>query len=75
MFENQSFIKRELQASLYNGSNNSKNGILGVVLPEMYEVIFQGEYICGTCGSNHITLNITDSTVVKEFSYNESKFQ
>ena len=31
----QRFIKRELQASLYNGKGNTRNGILGVVLPNM----------------------------------------
>ena len=35
LFENQNFIKRELQASLYHGEGNTKNGILGVVLPTM----------------------------------------
>ena len=36
----QLYIKRELQASLYNGEGNSRNGILGVVLPEMYSAIY-----------------------------------
>src|SRR5690554_667865 len=36
-YENQNFLKRELQASLYNGIGNTKNGILGVVLPNMYD--------------------------------------
>lgn len=27
--QDQTYIKRELQASLYNGENNTKNGILG----------------------------------------------
>lgn len=31
--QDQTYIKRELQASLYNGENNTKNGILGIVLP------------------------------------------
>ena len=33
--ENQTFIKREIQASLYNGKDNTKNGILGIVLPSI----------------------------------------
>ena len=37
----QRFIKRELQASLYNGVGNSRNGILGVVLPNMYDKIYE----------------------------------
>lgn len=70
LYQNQNFIKRELQASLYNGTNNTKNGILGVVLPNMYNLIFQGENTCTTCGEKHNTISINDDTVVKEFSYN-----
>ena len=40
--QDQTYIKRELQASLYNGENNTKNGILGVVLPNMYDRIYNG---------------------------------
>lgn len=69
-FENQNFIKRELQASLYNGVGNTKNGILGVVLPSMVNSIFQGSYFCNLCNSNHLTVKINDDTVIKEFSYN-----
>lgn len=39
---NNYFIERELQASLYNGSWNTRNGILGIVLPEMYDRIYKG---------------------------------
>jgi len=66
----QRFIKRELQASLYNGQNNSKSGILGVVLPSMYDTIYRGSGNCDTCGKSHTYVNINDSTIVKEFSYN-----
>jgi len=69
-FQNQTFIKRELQASLYNGKNNTKNGILGVVLPSMYENIYKGEYTCSSCEAIHNYVAINDGTVVKEFSYN-----
>ncbi|WP_324823675.1 TIR domain-containing protein [Sinanaerobacter sp. ZZT-01] len=68
--EDQTYIKRELQASLYNGKNNTKNGILGVVLPSMYEKIYKGEYSCSTCGGTHNYVNINNDTVIKEFSYN-----
>lgn len=64
------FIERELQASLYNGIGNTRNGILGVVLPEMYEKIYQGTYQCSSCGGTHNTVNIGDSTVIREFSSN-----
>ncbi|MNQ40142.1 hypothetical protein D3C85_537820 [compost metagenome] len=68
--ENQTFIKRELQASLYNGQNNTKNGILGVVLPEMYDSIYLGSNNCSTCGRSHRIVKIDDQTIIKEFSYN-----
>lgn len=66
----QRFLKRELQASLYHGDGNTQNGILGVVLPEMYNSIFTGSGACSTCGSTHNYVNINDSTTIKEFSYN-----
>ena len=68
--QNQNYIKRELQASLYNGKNNTKNGILGVVLPSMYDKIYKGKKKCEICGNEHNIVCINDSTVVKEFSYN-----
>lgn len=70
LYENQAYIKRELQASLYNGENNTKNGILGIVLPNMYDKIFKGFEVCSVCGKSHNIVCINDSTVVKEFSYN-----
>lgn len=69
-WDEQRFIKRELQASLYNGQNNSKSGILGIVLPSMYDSIYTGSGICDTCGNSHTYVNINDSTIIKEFSYN-----
>ncbi|WP_202710315.1 TIR domain-containing protein [Sporosalibacterium faouarense] len=68
--QNQIYIKRELQASLYNGENNTKNGILGVALPSMYGNIYKGEYTCSSCGGTHNYVSINNETVVKEFSYN-----
>lgn len=66
----QRYIKKELQASLYNGQNNSKSGILGIVLPSMYDSVYQGSYNCSTCGSSHNYVGINDSTVIKEFNHN-----
>lgn len=68
--QDQTFIKRELQASLYNGQNNTKSGILGIVLPEMYGRIFAGNGNCSICGNNHNYVYINDNTTIKEFSYN-----
>jgi len=69
-FLDQTYIKRELQASLYNGKNNSRNGILGVVLPEMYSKIYQGKYICSICGKEHNYVSINNTTTIREFNYN-----
>lgn len=66
----QRFIKRELQASLYNGVKNTKNGILGIVVPSMKDSIYKGSGICSHCGNVHNYVHINDSTVIKEFSYN-----
>lgn len=49
-WQEQKYIKRELQASLYDGEYpNNRNGILGIVLPSMYDVIYQGSHICDKC--------------------------
>ncbi|RZK13394.1 MAG: molecular chaperone Tir [Flavobacterium sp.] len=70
LLQNQTYIKRELQASLYHGVNNTKNGILGVVLPSMTNSIYLGSNICASCGGSHTIVSLNDQTVVKEFSYN-----
>lgn len=67
---NQYFIKKELQASLYRSYNHGRNGILGIVLPEMYNTIYSGEGICKKCGNLHRYVNVNDSTTIKEFSAN-----
>lgn len=64
------FIQRELQASLYDGEGNTRNGILGLVLPSMYANIYKGTYLCSTCGGKHNCVKIDDYTVVREFSVN-----
>lgn len=69
-YEDQTYIKREMQASLYNGNGNTKNGILGIALPSMYEKIYKGTIVCNVCGEEHNHIAVNDSTVVKEFSYN-----
>lgn len=68
--EDQTYIKRELQASLYNGNNNSRNGILGVVLPDMTDKIYKGDYTCSICGNNHSHVSINNDTTIIEFGYN-----
>ncbi|KAA8365042.1 MULTISPECIES: TIR domain-containing protein [Leuconostoc] len=66
----QYFIKKELQASLYRSYNHGRNGILGIVLPNMYNTIYSGEGTCQKCGSIHRYVNVNDSTAIKEFSAN-----
>ena len=66
----QRFIKRELQASLYDGQGNSRSGILGVVLPQVTSTIYRGAYACRACGQQHNYVAINDDTVIKEFSHN-----
>ena len=64
------FIQRELQASLYNGPRNTRNGILGIVLPNMYDEVYDGTNQCDVCGGTHRIVNINDDTVIREFSSN-----
>lgn len=66
----QRFIKRELQASLFHGQGNTQNGILGIVLPSMYDTIYQGPFVCTNCQSSHNYVAINDTTTIREFSYN-----
>jgi hypothetical protein len=69
-FENQNFLKRELQASIFHSAGNTKNGILGVVLPSMDTRIYGGNVACKICGGLHNSVNITHNTVISEFAYN-----
>ena len=69
-WEEQKYIKRELQASLYNGEGNTRSGILGVVLPQMYDDIYRGIFTCMSCGGTHNCIAVEDNTVIKEFSRN-----
>ncbi|MBM7819163.1 hypothetical protein JOE63_001640 [Cellulosimicrobium cellulans] len=66
----QQYIKRELQASLYNSASSRKSGILGIVLPEVEDTVFRGESECMTCGSLHNIVMVNDSTAISEFHYN-----
>ncbi|MBX7046988.1 MAG: TIR domain-containing protein [Ignavibacteria bacterium] len=68
--QDQTYIKRELQASLYDGEDNTRNGILGIVLPNMYDEIYKGTYECSHCGDSHNKVSINDTTTIKEYNYN-----
>lgn len=69
-WDEQKYIKRELQASLYNGENNTRNGILGVVLPTVHDQIFKGQVTCARCGSSASCILLNDDTAVAEFHRN-----
>ena len=69
-YEEQKYIKRELQASLYDGEDNTRNGILGIVLPSMTSSVYTGSHKCETCLKTHNYVNINDTTIIKEFSKN-----
>lgn len=66
----QYYIKKELQASLYHSLNHGRNGILGIVLPDMYSKVYKGHQSCQICGKSHNIVCIDDDTTIKEFSAN-----
>lgn len=66
----QRYIKRELQASLYNGPGNTRNGLLGVVLPLVHSQVYRGSYTCQSCGISHNWVAVNDNTTVREFHCN-----
>lgn len=64
------FQKWELQASLFSIEGINRNGLLGVVLPEVHDAIFRGEQSCEVCGENHVAIHAFDDVVLHEFYYN-----
>lgn len=64
------FIQKELQATLYDGNGFRRSGLLGIVLPSMENKIFLGDHQCDKCYQIHNRINISDETVIKEFSEN-----
>lgn len=66
----QAFIIRELQATLYDRKNNPRDGLLGVVLPEMYDKVYSPSIKCDKCGKDIGVVAINDSTVIREFHEN-----
>ncbi|GJM47958.1 TIR domain-containing protein [Weissella soli] len=72
LLEDQKFIKREIQASLYMGKANTQNGILAVILPNMYNGIYPPPNTTKSSfdGTTVHISNINDNTVIKEISAN-----
>ena len=69
-YNKQNFIIRELKATLYDGKGNRRSGLLGIVLPDMYDAIYGGNYTCTCCGEEINIVRINSNTVIKEFSEN-----
>lgn len=69
-YNKQNFIIRELKATLYDGKGNRRSGLLGIVLPDMYDSIYGGTYTCSHCGKTVNIVRINTDTVIKEFSEN-----
>lgn len=70
--ENQTYIKRELQSSLYSGKGNSKNGILAVILPEMKDIVYPSPNKTTSIidGTEVSIAKISTNTVISEISAN-----
>ncbi len=69
-YNEQSFIIRELRATLSDYDDNPRHGVVGIVLPDMYEKIFKGIGECSHCGKKYNIVLINDDTVIREFSEN-----
>lgn len=69
-YNKQNFIIRELKATLYDGFDNRRSGLLGIVLPEMYEQIYGDSYICSHCGKKINIVRLNPDIVIKEFGEN-----
>ena len=66
----QSFMIRELQATLYDRMGNPRSGLLGIVLPEMEQKVFGELAPCKDCGQKVQSMCVNDDTVLREFSHN-----
>lgn len=66
----QSFMIRELQATLFDRKGNRRSGLLGIVLPKMEDIVFTGKSKCPVCGEPLVSVNVSDETVLREFSEN-----
>lgn len=69
-YNHQSYIIRELRATLLDKEGNPRDGLLGAVLPEMYSKIYGGSYECPHCHQKISYVYINPSTTIKEFSEN-----
>ena len=66
-FNEQSFIIRELRATLSDYDGSPRHGVVGIVLPEMINNIYCGKIVCDHCGSEVDVIKLDDETVIREF--------
>ena len=66
-YNEQSFIIRELRATLSDYEGNPRHGVVGIVLPEMEDAIFAGSYECEHCKQRIRCVLVNDNTVIREF--------
>ncbi len=69
-YNEQSFIIRELRATLSDYEGSPRHGIVGIVLPEMVSRIYSGGEKCQHCGCSVRYVNLNDNTVIREFHEN-----
>ncbi len=66
-YNEQSFIIRELRATLSDYDGNPRHGVVGIVLPEIENAIYGGQTRCYHCGQVFDVVNVDDNTVIREF--------
>lgn len=69
-YNEQSFVIRELRATLSDYDGSPRHGIVGIVLPEIANEIFKGMYKCPHCGQDINYIALSDETVIREFHRN-----
>lgn len=69
-YNEQSFIIRELRATLSDYDGNPRHGVVGIVMPDMYGKVFGGTTVCQYCGQTINVVRINDDTVIREFWQN-----
>lgn len=69
-YNEQSFIIRELRATLSDYDGNPRHGVVGIVLPEMTNMVYEGQTTCKHCNATVNIVNMNDDTVIREFWQN-----
>ena len=69
-YNEQSYIIRELRATLSDYNGNPRHGLLGIVMPEMINKIYSSTYKCPKCGEEIKSIDLSDDNVIREFKEN-----